>query len=442
MLFAKSSCSLTYAKQIRRPSLLAASLIHEHPERVRQALSVRHDSGPLEQVLTLDRQRRELLHESQRLRQERNAINESIKKAGRPAEEQRTLMRTLAESLRDIETQLQEREREFHDLLLRLPNLPHPSVPVGADESANVEIRRWGYPPEFSMPPLPHWEIGTKLGILDFERGVKIAGTRFYVARGLGARLQRALTAFFLDFHVKYQGYIEMGLPFVMKSAVMEGSGQLPKFAEDSYFLDQDDLWLNPTAEVPLTNLHRGEILTAGQLPLRYTAYCPSWRREAGAAGRDTRGIIRLHQFHKVEMYAFTRPEDSYGELDRMVEHAEQLLQALELHYRLIRHCTGDLSFAAADSYDLEVWLPGAQQFREIASISNCEDFQARRANIRFRRGEGERPEFVHTLNGSGLPIDRTIAAILENGQQPDGSVRLPATLQPYMGTDALRPEY
>ncbi len=421
--------------------MLAASLIREHPDRVRQALSARRDSGPLEQILTLDRQRRELLQESQRLRQERNAINELIKKAGQPTEEQRVLMRRLSEALRDIERHLQECEREFHDLLLRLPNLPHSSVPVGADESANVEIRRWGHPPAFPMSPSPHWEIGAKLGILDFERGVKIAGARFYLARGLGARLQRALVAFFLDFHVKYQGYIEMGLPFVVKSAAMEGSGKLPKFAEDSYFLDQDDLWLNPTAEVPLTDLHRGEILTAEQLPLRYTAYCPSWRREAGAAGRDTRGLIRLHQFHKVEMYAFTCPENSYEELDRMVKHAEEILQALGLYYRVIRLCTGDLSFAAADTYDIEVWLPGAQQFREIASISNCEDFQARRANIRFRRGERERPEFVHTLNGSGLPIDRTIAAILENGQQHDGSVRLPAALQPYMETDILRPE-
>ncbi|MCL4545976.1 MAG: serine--tRNA ligase [Chloroflexi bacterium] len=421
--------------------MLAPSLIRDHPERVRRALSRRHDPGPLDDLLALDASRRELLQESQTLRQERNTINEAVKTAGRPTDDQRRRMRALAERLREVETKLNETEGSFNDLLLRVPNIPHETVPEGRDAAENVEVRRWGQAPAIPCAPRPHWELGVSLSIVDFDRGVKLAGSRFYVLKGLGARLQRALIAFFLDRHVEQQGYTEMGLPYLIRSAAMQGSGKLPKFADDSYYLEQDDLWLNPTAEVPLTDLHRDEILDGTLLPLRYTAYCPSWRREAGAAGRDTRGLIRVHQFHKVEMYAFTRPEDSYDEFQRMVGHAEELLQALGLHYRVLRLCTGDLGFAATDTYDLEVWLPAAMEFREISSVSNCEDFQARRASIRFRRAPGERLEFVHTLNGSGLPIDRTIAAILENGQQPDGSIVLPKVLQPYMGTEIIAPE-
>ena len=419
--------------------MLSLAYIREHPEEVRRGLALRGDAGPLEAVLQLDERRRAVLSENQALRERRNAANAQIKRAGRPSEEQRAELRALSERIKALDTEQADVERRLDDLVLRLPNLPHCGVPVGKSEADNVEERRWGEVPRFDFTPRPHWEVGERLGILDLAAGVKLAGARFYVARGLGAKLQRALEDFFLDVHVQRQGYTEIAPPYLVKSAAMQGSGKLPKFAEDAYYLAEDDLWLNPTAEVPLTDLHRDDILAAEQMPLRYTAYCPSWRREAGAAGRDTRGVIRVHQFKKVEMYAFTRPEDSYAEMARMTTNAEELLQALELPYRLLRICTGDLGFAATAQVDLELWMAGQGEYREISSVSNCEAFQARRANIRYRP-PGGRPEFVHTLNGSGLPIDRTFAAILENNQRADGSVRLPAALHAAMGVDELRP--
>jgi seryl-tRNA synthetase len=419
--------------------VLPVAYIREHVEEVRERLSLRQSAGPLDDLLQLDARRRALLSEAQALRQQRNVANEGIKRAGRPDEAQRSTLRALSDRIKVLDGEQESIERQLNDLALRLPNLPHPDVPAGASDQDNVEYMRWGEPPQFAFTPRPHWEIGEQLGILDQDAGVKLAGARFYVARGLGARLQRALIAFFLDFHVARHGYCEVSLPYLIRSAAMLGSAKLPKFAEDAYYLREDDLWLNPTAEVALTDLHRDDILAGEQLPLRYTAYCPSWRREAGSAGRDTRGVIRVHQFHKVEMYAFCRPEESYAQYDRLIADAEDLLQALGLHYRGLRICTGDLGFTAAAQVDLEVWLPGVAEFKEISSISNCEAFQARRANIRFRRAAGERPEFVHTLNGSGLPIDRTFAAILENYQQEDGSVVVPEVLRPYMGADVIR---
>lgn len=419
--------------------MLPVAYIREHVEEVRQRLSLRHASESLDKLVLLDAQRRAVLGEAQALRERRNAANEAIKRAGRPNAEQRLELRALSDRIKALDGEQVTIDRALNDLALSLPNLPHADVPVGATDQDNVEYLRWGEHPHFAFAPRPHWEVGEQLGIYDPEAGVKLAGARFYVTRGLGARLQRALMAFFLDTHVAQHGYTEVALPYLVRSAAMLGSAKLPKFADDAYFLREDDLWLNPTAEVALTDLHRDDILAAEQLPLRYTAYCPSWRREAGSAGRDTRGTIRLHQFHKVELYTFCRPEESYQQYDRLVADAEDLLQALGLPYRGIRICTADLGFTAAAQIDLEVWLPGLAEFREISSISNCEAFQARRANIRFRRAAGERPEFVHTLNGSGLPIDRAFAAILENYQQEDGSVVVPPVLRQYMGTDVIR---
>jgi len=418
--------------------VLPIAYLRDHPDEVRRGLLRRGETGSLDDVLRLDERRRAILTEGQTLREQRNVANETIKRAGRPTEEQRGELRSVSERIKTLDGDLASVERTLDDLLLRLPNLPHADVPDGPDERSNVEYKRCGALPNFDFMPRPHWEIGEQLGILDLEAGVKLAGARFYVTRGLGARLQRALVSFFLDFHVQRQGYSEVSTPYVVKSAAMMGSGKLPKFADDAYCLKEDDLWLNPTAEVPLTDLHRDEILSVDQLPLCYTAYCPSWRREAGSAGRDTRGTIRLHQFHKVEMYKFTRPEDSYAEHDRMIVDAEEVVTALGLPYRALRLCAGDLGFTATATVDLEVWLPGVREYKEISSVSNCEAFQSRRANIRFRRAAGERPEFVHTLNGSGLPIDRTFAAILENYQQVDGSVRVPEVLQPYMGVEVI----
>lgn len=419
--------------------MLPIAYLRDHPAEVRHSLLRRGELGPLDEALRLDERRRAILTEGQSLREQRNVANETIKRAGRPTEEQRGELRSVSERIKTLDGELAGIERTLDDLLLRLPNLPHPDVPDGPDERSNVEYKRCGELPRFDFAPRPHWEIGEQLGILDLEAGVKLAGARFYVTRGLGARLQRALVSYFLDFHVQRQGYSEVSTPYVVKSAAMMGSGKLPKFADDAYYLREDDLWLNPTAEVPLTDLHRDDILSDDRLPLSYTAYCPSWRREAGSAGRDTRGTIRLHQFHKVEMYKFTRPEDSYAEYDRMIADAEEVVAALGLPFRALRLCAGDLGFTATATVDLEVWLPGVQEYKEISSVSNCEAFQSRRANIRFRRAAGERPEFVHTLNGSGLPIDRTFAAILENYQQADGSVRVPEVLQPYMGVDTIR---
>jgi seryl-tRNA synthetase len=331
-------------------------------------------------------------------------------------------------------------EEQLEYYLLRIPNLPHPSVPIGKDENDNVEIRRWGEPPKFDFEPKPHWELGEKLGILDFERGTKLSGSRFVVKRGLGAKLVRALVNFMLDLHGE-RGYVEMYVPHLVKPEILIGTGQLPKFEEDLFKCERDNLYLIPTAEVPLTNLHREEILREEDLPLYYTAYTPCYRREAGSYGRDVKGLIRLHQFDKVELVKITKSEDSYGELEKLVNDAERVLQELELPYRVVELCTGDLGFSAAKTYDLEVWLPSYNRYREISSCSNCEDFQARRMKLRYKTKEGKNV-LCHTLNGSGLAVGRTLAAILENYQQEDGSVVIPKALRPYLGSvEVIKPK-
>lgn len=344
-----------------------------------------------------------------------------------------------AESLLKRKLEIDER---FQQLLKTIPNLPHDSVPVGADASANVEVRRWGQPPQFEFEPKAHFEIGERLGILDFERAAKIAGARFAVYWGLGAKLERALANFMLDVHTREHGYAEVLTPFMVNSDSMYGTGQLPKFAQDLFRVPhgETDLWLIPTAEVPVTNLYRDETLDAAKLPISLTAYTPCFRSEAGSYGKDVRGLIRQHQFQKVELVKFARPEDSYDQLEKLTRNAEAILQKLGLHYRVVVLCTGDMGFGSAKTYDIEVWLPSQKTFREISSCSNFEAFQARRANIRLRREGQKKAEFVHTLNGSGLAVGRTWLAILENFQQPDGTVVLPEILRPYMGTDRLLP--
>jgi seryl-tRNA synthetase len=360
-----------------------------------------------------------------------------LKREKQPADDATAAMKTLGDRIKAMEDGLRAVEERLSDLALRIPNVPHESVPAGTDSTGNVEVRRWGSPPAIAGTPKAHWEIGEALGILDFDRAAKIAGARFAVLTGLGAKLERALITYMLDVHTITHGYREVLPPVLVNRATMTGTGQLPKFEEDLFRLRDDDLFLIPTAEVPVTNLHREEILDEDALPLRYAAVTPCFRREAGSYGKDTRGLIRQHQFNKVELVTFTKPDASYEELERLTRHAEAVLQGLGLHYRVMNLCTGDLGFAAAKTYDLEVWLPSQGVFREISSCSNFEAFQARRANIRFRSQKAKKDtktDFVHTLNGSGLAVGRTLVAILENYQQPDGSVLIPDALRPYMG--------
>ena len=355
-----------------------------------------------------------------------------LKRAKQPADEAMAAMKALGDTIKAREANLKTVEDRVSDLALRIPNLPHATVPIGRDAAQNAEVRRWGTPPAFSFTPKAHVDLGEALGLLDFERGAKIAGARFVVLTGLGAQLERALINYMLDLHTGRHGYQEVLPPVLVNRAAMTGTGQLPKFEEDLFALGDDAFFLIPTAEVPVTNLFREETLAGDRLPIRYTAYTPCFRREAGSYGKDTRGLIRLHQFNKVELVAFTRPEDSYEELERLTGHAEAVLQGLGLHYRVVALCTGDLGFSAAKTYDLEVWLPSQQAFREISSCSNFEAFQARRAGIRYRRPDGKN-EFVHTLNGSGLAVGRTMVAIFEQYQQADGSILIPPVLRPYL---------
>jgi seryl-tRNA synthetase len=360
-----------------------------------------------------------------------------LKRERQPADEAMAAMKELGDRIKKMEEELRETETRLADLALRIPNVPHESVPPGKSSDDNVEVRRWGTPPQLMPPVRDHVDLGEALGILDFDRAAKIAGARFALLRGIGARLERALINFMLDLHTSRHGYQEVLPPFLVNMTAMTGTGQLPKFEEDLFRVDRDELFMIPTAEVPVTNIHRDEILTDETLPVRYTAYTPCFRREAGSYGKDTRGLIRLHQFNKVELVTFSRPEDSYGELERLTSNAEAVLQQLGLHYRVMALCTGDMGFAASKTYDIEVWLPSQNTFREISSCSNFEAFQARRAGIRFRPDRGakdSKTDFVHTLNGSGLAIGRTLVSILEQYQQPDGSVMVPEALRPYMG--------
>ena len=434
--------------------MLDLAYIRQHPDEVKAAMVKLNADAPIDQILELDVQRRDLLQEVEALKAQRNAtskemgrVQQRIKTAS-PEEREaletqfeavRQEMRQLGERIKSLDVPLRDVEAQLYEAQLHVPNLPHESVPVGQDESENVVLRTEGEQRQFDFEPLPHWDLGPMLGILDFERGVKLAGTRFYVLRGLGARLQRALITWMLDLHVQEHGYTEIYPPTVVKRECLVGAGQLPKFEENIYHDVEDDFWLIGTAEISLTNLHRDEILSADQLPLHYTAYTPCFRREKMSAGRDTRGIKRGHQFDKVEMYKFTTPETSYDEVEKLRENAEDVCRRLEIPYRLVEMCTGDLGFHAAKKYDLEMWSPGVQEWLEVSSVSNCEDFQARRANLRYRPEPRAKPRFVHTLNGSGLALPRVMIAVMENYQQADGSIVVPEVLRPYMGVDVIR---
>lgn len=416
--------------------MLDIRLIREQTEMVKAALGrAGVDPAQIDEVLACDEQRRALLREVEQLKATRNAVSKEISRMKDAAERDAKIaeMRAVGDRIAALDRDVAAVEERQQALLLELRNLPHPDVPDGPDEEHNVVIAQEGEPRTFDFTPRPHWELGTALDIIDFERGVKLSGSRFYVLKGLGARLQRALIQWMLDLHGR-QGYHEVYTPFVVKEQCMWGARQLPKFRDNLYRDVEDDLWLVPTAEVPVTNLHRDEILEAEQLPLRYCAYTPCFRREKMSAGRDVRGIKRGHQFDKVEMYMFVRPETSYTELEKMRADAEETCRLLGLAYRTKALCTGDLGFAAARTYDIEVWAPGQGEWLEVSSCSNVEAFQARAANIRYRPETGARPEYVHTLNGSGLGMPRTVIAILENGQQADGSIVVPEPLRPYMG--------
>ncbi|MBM2810223.1 MAG: seryl-tRNA synthetase [Chloroflexi bacterium] len=416
--------------------MLSLQFIREHDAVVRKAMADRHAETPLDRLLALDAQRRQILVELESLRGQRNQLSARIGAVKDPVERQKLVDETRSMSARigELEPQGRGIDLELDQLLLQMPNLPDDSVPVGADAEENVEVRRWGEPATFSFPARAHWEIGETLGIIDFERGARLSGSRFHVLVGQGAALSRALISLMLDMHIREHGHTEISPPFLVKPKIMQGTGQLPKFADDAYFLEKDDLYLIPTAEVPVTNFHGGEILDPGRLPLRYCAYTACFRREAGAAGRDTRGLIRVHQFDKVEMVRFTEPERSLDELETMVVNAEAVLQRIGLPYRVMLLCTGDMGFSARKTYDLEVWMPAQDRYVEISSCSSCGDFQARRADIKFRRAAGEHAEYLHTLNGSGLAVGRTMAALLETYQQEDGTVSVPSSLQSYLG--------
>jgi len=412
------------------------NFIREHPDEVREALVKLNTDAPVDAILELDAERRELLQEVETLRADRNRVSKEIGRMEDPAARQAKIveMRQVGERIQALDDRLRGVEDALRDALLRVPNMPHPSVPVGPDESHNVVVRTEGKPRDFAFQALPHWDLGATLGIMDFERGVKLSGTRFYVLKGLGARLQRALIAWMLDLHVREHGYMEVYPPFVVRAECLVGTGNLPKFGDNLYHDVEDDLWLIPTAEVPVTNLYRQEILPPDSLPVYHVAYTPCFRREKMSAGRDVRGIKRGHQFDKVEMVKFVEPETSMDELQSLIDNAEDVCRRLEIPHRVVQMCTGDLAFQAAVKYDVEMWAPGVQEWLEVSSCSNFMDFQARRANIRYRPAPGERPRFVHTLNGSGLGLPRTLIAVLENYQQADGRVVVPEVLRPYMG--------
>jgi seryl-tRNA synthetase len=415
--------------------------VRENAEAVKAGLARRGVSFDLTEFLALDAKRRAAQQEIETLRRKRNAVSEEIgrlKKSGQPAEDKVAEMRAVGDTIAALENGTREVEEAQRNILLTIPNLPHSSVPDGKDENDNKEMRRWspqgGEPPKFSFVPKPHWDLAEYLDIIDFDRAAKITGARFALYKGMGARLERALINFMLDLHTTEHGYLEVLPPFMVNKTSMTATGQLPKFEEELFKVENGTYFLIPTAEVPVTNIHRDEILPEEILPLRYTAYTPCFRREAGSYGKDTRGLIRQHQFNKVELVKFARPDTSYDELEKLTAQAEEVLKRLGLAYRVIVLCTGDMGFSSAKTYDIEVWLPAQNKFREISSCSNFEDFQARRGNIRYRTVGGKKTELVHTLNGSGLAVGRTVVAILENYQQPDGTVIIPEVLRSYMG--------
>ena len=416
--------------------MLEAKYIREHLDEVRERLELRGQSISLNQFVSLDSERRKTIQEWERLRALQKKVSDEVsrrKREGKDAFELISEMKKVSQEIKDLDKIVEEKEKALQDFLLIIPNLPHHTVPKGTDSSENAEVRRWGQIPKFDFEPKPHWDLGEELGILDFKSGAKIAGARFTLYWDLGAKLERALINFMLDLHTREHGYREVLPPFMVNRVTMTGTGQLPKFEEELFKVEGTDYFLIPTAEVPVTNIHQDEVLEEDVLPLYYTAYTPCFRKEAGSYGKDTRGLIRQHQFNKVELVKFTKPEHSYDELEKLLSNAEEVLKRLKLPYRVVNLCTGDLGFSASKTYDIEVWLPGQETFKEISSCSNFEDFQARRAKIRYRIAGKSKTEYVHTLNGSGLAVGRTLVAILENYQQADGSVVIPEVLRPYL---------
>ncbi|ACD66806.1 MAG TPA: serine--tRNA ligase [Sulfurihydrogenibium sp.] len=417
--------------------MIDIKLLRENPDFVKERLKTRDESylKLIDRLLEIDEERRKIIKEIESLRAERNEKSKLfpiLKKEGKDTTEIQQRVKQIGEIIKNLEDKLQEIENEFNNILYYIPNLPAPDVPIGKDENDNVEIRRWGKPRKFDFEPLSHYEIGERLGILDFERGAKLSGSRFTVMFKEAARLERALINFMLDVHTKQHGYTEVWTPALVKPEILFGTGQLPKFKDDLYKIEDEDLYLIPTAEVTLTNLHADEILNEEDLPKYYTAYTPCFRKEAGSHGKDVKGILRQHQFDKVELVKIVKPEDSYNELEKLVNEAEKILQLLEIPYRVVLLCTGDMGFSAAKTYDIEVWIPSQNRYREISSCSNTEDFQARRAKIRYKDKDGKN-HYVHTLNGSGLAVGRTLIAIMENYQKPDGTFEIPKVLKDYL---------
>ncbi len=413
--------------------MLDIKIIRDNPDLVRKSMENRHESiNIIDEILRLDTLRRQNIVKLDNLRQERKIVSKEREKAQERGRALRAEIQTLEDEVNKLDKQLEE-------LLLQIPNIPQPDVPLGKDDSDNVTVRTWGEPKKLDFKPLPHWTLGENLKIIDFERGVKLSGTRFYILKGMGARLQRALITFFLDLHTREHGYQEIYPPYMVKRECMVGAGQLPKLAENIYHDAEEDYWFVGTAEIPLTNLHRDEILTAEELPIYYCAYTACFRREKMSAGKDTRGIKRGHQFDKVELYKFVPPETSNDELEKLLHDAEDVCQKLGLAYRVRKLCTGEISFAANKSYDIDVWAPGCEEWLEVSSCSNCGDFQARRTNVRYRPEPEAKPQFVHTLNGSGLALPRIMIAVLENYQQSDGSIIVPEVLQKYVGAKVIK---
>ena len=416
--------------------MLDIKFIRSNPDKVKKALKDRGMDFDLDNLLSIDEKRRKILQEVEELRNKRNTVSQEIgkrKKQGEDASDLISEMKAVGEKIKSLEQELRDTIDKFNALVLEIPNIPHESVPVGEDENDNQVVKRWGDQTEFDFPAKCHWDLGEELGILDFDRAAKITGSRFVIYKGLGALLERALINFMLDLHIKEHGYTEVLPPFIVNETSMTATGQLPKFKEDLFKLEGWDYYLIPTAEVPVTNIHRDEILKEDDLPIKFVAYTPCFRSEAGSYGRDVRGIIRQHQFNKVELVKLSKPENSYEELESLLLDAEEVLQLLGIPYRVVVLCTGDLGFSAAKTYDIEVWLPGQKRYCEISSCSNFEDFQARRANIKYRPKGSKKSKFVHTLNGSGLAVGRTVVAIMENYQQEDGSIVIPEALRPYM---------
>lgn len=420
--------------------MLDIKRIRNNPEEIVEALKKRRGEYPIQKLLDTDEKRREVIQKVESMKAEQNKLSKQVpqmKKNGEDTTELFKNLKKLSDDIKSLDDDLKNIDEEIREYLMEIPNTPNKYVPVGLDDTENLEMRKWGEPRKFDFDIKAHWDLGVDLDILDFERATKISKSRFSVFKGKGARLERALMNFMVDLHTDKQGYTEMNTPVLMSPSAMKGTGQIPKFKEDMFYCEKDDMYLAPTAEVPVTNLLGGEILEQGSLPIYYTAFTQCFRREAGSAGRDTRGLIRNHQFEKVEMVKFVEPATSYDELEKLTNNAEEILQLLEIPYRVVRLCSGDLGFSSAMTYDIEVWMPSYNRYVEISSCSNFEDFQARRANIRYR-DENNKPQYVHTLNGSGLAIGRCFAAVIENYQQADGSIKIPEVLQKYTGFDII----